>query len=350
MITLSKTELYRLTVRLLTASHSSDSDAEAVARSLVWADLHGRHAQGIFRLPVLAKMLGKGLITSPAVMTWSGHAPAVYHLDAGNGFGQVAGELAVKKAIEVARVMGIGMVTVNRSNHYGAAGYYAAIAAESGCMGITSTNASPKVAPYGGTTPVLGTNPIAFGCPVSAGKHILVDFSTSAIAGSTVRSMNENGSKLPEGVALDASGNPTTDPAALSTGSILSAAGAKGYGLGMMVEVLCGILSGAGMSFEVGPYYTTLERKENCGHTFIAIDISHMQPMSRYFRRTDELIAAVKGSPGINHIPVRYPGEVRADIAERYEREGIPLADETVRLLEQLALESDTQLPWKQTA
>ena len=139
---------------------------------------------------------------------------------------------------------------------------------------MTFTNATPKVAPYGGTKALFGTNPICFGCPTPSGHPILVDFSTSAIAGSTIRNLNEAGGRLPEGVALDSSGKPTTDPSALSTGSLLPIAGPKGSGLGLIVELFCGILAGAGMSHEVGPYYATGKRSVNLGHVFMAFDIS----------------------------------------------------------------------------
>lgn len=333
--------------QLLVASGAGADEALLVAESLVWADLRGRHPQGVFRIPVLADMMSKGLITSPARMSWARPAPAVYHLDAGNGFGQVAGRRAMERAIELARELGVGVVTVSGTNHYGAASYFCALAAEAGCLGLTCTNATPKVAPWGGTRAVLGTNPIALGCPTAAGGPILVDLSTASIAGSTIRALKETGGQLPPGVALDAEGRPTTDPRALDTGSLLPAAGPKGFGLGLMVEVLSGILAGAGMSHEVGPYYQTGKRGANLGHVFAAVSIGRLQPMENYLRRMEDLRGAIRESPRLDESEeIRLPGETRWRSAERSSREGIALPEETVKALEKVAGRAGVTLPW----
>ena len=335
---------------ILAGAGSAPEDAGIVAASLVWADLRGRHSQGVFRLGVLANMLEHGIITSPAEMIWSEQAPAIAHLDAANGFGQVAGGRAMRRAIELAKVMGIGMVTVNQSNHYGAAAYYSAMAAEAGCAGFTTTNATPKAAPHGGTKPVFGTNPISFGCPAAPGAPVLVDFATSAIAGSTIRTIKEAGGTLPEGTALDSRGIPTTDPLAADAGSLLAAAGPKGSGLALMVEVLSAILPVAGLSREIGPLYKEWRRGGNCGHCFMAIDIARTQPMSRYHERMDELLGFVRDSSDAHASPVRYPGELRGELERRYSREGIPIDETTSRLLERLARRLHVEVPWKQNS
>ena len=351
MVTMSHQVLERFATELLTGARSSRKDAQRVARALVWSDLRGRHPQGVVRIPVLATMLKHGLITSPTQMTWSELSAVTYRLNAGNSFGQIAGEEATRKAVYLAKKSGIGMVVVNNSNHYGAASYFCALAAEADCIGMTFTNATPKVAPYGGTKPIFGTNPIAFSCPTSSGIPILVDFSTSAIAGSTIRHLKESGGKLPEGVALDTNGLPTTDPAALTIGSLLPAAGPKGYGLGLMVEIFCGILAGAGMSHEVGPFYSTWKRNVNSGHLFMAMDISKFQALQLYFERIDMLIGEIKSSPTLEGTSeVLFPGEIRGRYLEKYMREGIPLGEETVHALEKLARSLAIEVPWKDSA
>ena len=342
-------ELVALAAEILSGAGSAAEDAEIVASNLVWADLRGRHPLGVARLGVLAEMLGRGFITSPASMIWSGQAPAIAHLDAANGFGQVAGERAMRRAIEIAKVMGIGMVTVNHSHHFGAAGYYGAMAAEAGCMGVTTTNAPPRVAPHGGTRPVFGANPIAFGCPGAPGAApVLVDLATSALAPSTVRAAKDAGEPLPEGSALDSRGNPTTDPAAAEGGSLVSAAGAKGSGLAFIAEILSAILPGAGLSREIGRNAGNAHQRENCGHCFIAIDIGQTQPLRRYQERMDDLIGLVKDSSEIHPSPVRYPGELRGALERQYAREGIPVDEKTSRLLERLARSVRIDVPWKQ--
>ncbi len=349
-VLLSKDTLQKLSVDVLIASGSSYEDAMAVTETLLWADLAGRFQQGVFRLPVLYNMLRHGIITSPTEMIFTERTPAAAHLDAGNGFGQIAGVRAIEKGIQLARKMGIGMVTVNRSNHFGALSYYCKLAAEAQCMGLIFTNATPKVAPHGGTKAVFGTNPIAFGCPTTD-FPILVDFATASIAGSTIRNLTEAGGKLPDGVALDKDGKPTNDPAAIASGSLLPAAGPKGYGLGLMIEILCGILAGAGMSHEVGPFYSTWERKVNSGHLFIVIDITRHQPIKLYFERMNGLIAEIKSSPLQENIDeILLPGEIRNRFTESHLRNGIPLNEETITGLEALAQKLNLKVPWERSA
>lgn len=344
-------ELRAFGARLLEGAGASPDEAAEVARILVWADLRGREPQGVFRIPVLGKMLANGLVTSPAAMTFTRLAPAAGRLDAANGFGQIAGDRAMRRAVELARESGIGLTGVKNSNHYGAASYYCALAAEAGCAGFAFTNATPKVTPHGGRKAVFGTNPLAFGCPTPEGPPILVDFSTSAIAGSTIRMLNASGGSLPEGTALDAAGAPTTDPKALATGSLLPAAGAKGYGLSLMVEILTGILSGAAMSHEVGPMYSTWKKKASPGHFFMAIAIGRLMPEETFLARVGALIAEIKSSPLLGGVDeILLPGEIRGRYAAEYGASGVPLSAETVKLLSAEARKSGVACPWPDAA
>jgi LDH2 family malate/lactate/ureidoglycolate dehydrogenase len=329
-------ELERFVAAVLRAAGASDEDATAVAAALVWADLRARYTQGVQRLPMFVRRLQRGLIVSPARMQWTPVGSAAAQLDAGNGFGHVAGRQAMYKAIELARAHGVGAVTVRRSNLYGAAGYYCWLAAEAQCLGMTCTNAVSKVAPYGGVQPVFGTNPIAFACPTGEGIPILIDLATSAIAGSSVRSLEETGERLPEGVALDRMGQPTTDPHEIVEGALLPAAGAKGYALAMMVEILAGVLSGAAVGKEVGSMYTTWDRPVNTGHFFLAIDIGKFVPLARFVARVDTMLAAVRAAAPEGG-RLYFPGERRGRWATQYENEGIPLPAESVNALKAVA-------------
>lgn len=345
-IVIKRKELEEFAISLLKTVGASDADSKIVASALVWADLRGRHPQGVNRLPIFIQRLQRGLIKSPALMQWKQIAPAAAMLDADNAFGHVAGTAAMKRAVELARVEGIGIVSVRRSNLYGAASYFSSIATEANCLGITCTNAVPKVAPYGGVRPVFGTNPIAFGCPTSSGVPILVDLSTSAIAGSSVRSMHETDRPLPEGVALKKNGTPTTSVKDIQEGTLLPAAGAKGFGLALMVEILCGVLAGAAMGKEVGSMYSTFDRPVNTGHVFLAIDIEKFQARDHFMTRIDLLLSWIKAA-GTEEQAVRFPGEIRGELADRYEREGIPLPLEaTVQPLSDLAKDLHLEAPW----
>lgn len=343
----STAEYQRFVNDILRTAGAAASDTKMVCEALLWSDLRAQHAQGINRLPMLVRRLQSRLILSPAAMAWSRLAPAVYHLNAGNGFGQIAGRFAMAKAVEIAASEGIGMAAVNHSNLYGAAGYFCNIAADAGCIGMTCTNAFAKVAPYGGTRPVFGTNPLAFGCPQSSGVPIIVDLSSSTLAGSSVRGMTATRSQLPTGTALDHNGKPTTDPEAASKGCLLPVAGPKGYGLALMVEIFCGILTGAAMGHEVGSMYNTWDRPVNTGHLFIAITIDRFQPKSAFLNRLDTLLGWIKATPMQENVDeILIPGEIRARYAEEYSRSGIPLPQQTSQDLEELARGLHVQIPW----
>ncbi len=345
-VKVKRSVLEEFAVDLLKTAGASEKDSQTVASALVWADLRGRHPQGVNRLPIFIQRLQRGLVKSPARMQWKQIAPAAAMLDADNSFGHVAGKAGMERAVELARVEGIGIITVRRSNLYGAASYFAAVAAEANCLGITCTNAVAKVAPYGGVRPVFGTNPVAFGCPTNSGIPILVDLSTSAIAGSMVRSIHETDRVLPEGVALNKNGAPTTNANDIKEGALLPAAGAKGFGLALMVEILCGILAGAAMGKEVGSMYSTFDRPVNTGHVFLAVDIEKFQARDHFMTRLDVLLSWIKGA-GTDEHGVRFPGEIRGELAARYEREGIPLPVEaTLQPLSDLAKELKLETPW----
>ena len=261
-------------------------DADAVADGLLWADLRARAAQGLLQPPILARRLARKLICSPAPMAWTAVAPAAHCLDAAHGFGHVAGRLGMARALELADAEGIGLVAVRRSLHYGAAGYYCALAADAGYLGFTCSNAFPKVAPFGGTRAVLGTNPLAFGCPTPSGAPLLVDLATSTLAGSDVRTIHGASGRLPAGSALDSTGKPTDDPEAAASGCLLPAAGPKGFGLGSMVEILSGVLTGAGVARDVGSLFKTWDdRPLDAGHVFIAVAVERFMSRQTFLER-----------------------------------------------------------------
>jgi LDH2 family malate/lactate/ureidoglycolate dehydrogenase len=319
---------YRRFVRdVLGAAGADAGDATAVAEGLLWADLQGRPGQGMQRLPNLARRLARGLIRSPAAMAWSEAGTAARVLDAADGFGHVAGTAAMREAVALASSHGVGLVLVRRSVHFGAASYYCAQATEAGCLALACTNAYRKVAAHGGRTPVLGTNPLAFGCPTGTGEPLLVDVSTSSLAGSGLRGRQGSG-RLPPGSALDADGRPTDDPAAAEAGCLLPAAGPKGYGLALMVEVLSAVLSGAAVGGDVGSVFHTWDRPVDAGHAFLAASIPRFMPIQAFIARMDSLVGWVKASPPLDPAnPVRFPGEGRGRLAELQRREGIRLAE-----------------------
>jgi ureidoglycolate dehydrogenase (NAD+) len=215
------------------------------------------------------------------------------------------------------------VVGVRNSNFFGAGAYYVNMAADAGMIGLAMSNSFPKVVAHGGLKPVLGTNPFAFGAPRKDGDHLLFDMATSALAGSTVREHMDKGTPLPEGLAIDQDGNPITDPAKVAAGALLPFGGPKGFGLALMVELLAGVLTGAGIGDGVASMYNDFTRNGGNGHALIALDVSRWMPMEDYFTRFEGLVTLLKAS-GEN---VLLPGEVRWQHWRDAEAHGIEVDD-----------------------
>ena len=175
-------DLVRFARDLATAAGVPPQEADTLAETLGWCDLRGHQTQGVYLLPILLKRVKLGKLASPADMRWRRTAPSTGTVDARHGFGQVAGRLAMDYALRLARETGVGVVAVKNSNHFGAAGFYAARAADQGFIGLAYSNSMPKVAPHGGRHRLLGTNPFAFACPRRTGPPLVIDLATGASA------------------------------------------------------------------------------------------------------------------------------------------------------------------------
>ena len=274
---------------------------------MVWCESIGRHNFGIERIAIHLKRLQAGVLNGMAVPRMEHLTGSLGRLDGDGGFGYAAAEIAMREAIAMARGSGIGAVGVKNSNFFGAGAYYVNMAAEAGMIGLALSNSFPKVAAHGGVKPVLGTNPFAFGAPRANGGHLLFDMATSALAGSTVREHIAAQKPLPEGLAIDGDGKPITDPAKVNDGALLPFGGAKGFGLSLLVEVLAGVITGAGVGDGVASMYTDFTRNGGNGHFMLALDISRFMPLDDYHARFEGLVAMLKASGG----HVLLPGEVR---------------------------------------
>lgn len=316
-------ELAPLVTELLAAAGTDPEQAATVSENLLWNDAAGRHNHGLERLPILLDRVRAGLIRCPPRVVWTELGPSLARLDAGDGFGQHAGTLAVDRAVAMATQTGIGAVGVRDSNFFGTGAFFVARAADRGMIALALSNSFPKVAAHGGLAPVLGTNPLAFGAPRAGGRRILVDMFTAGLAGSTVREHRRNGTPLPEGLAIDAAGRPVTDPDATGGATLLPAAGAKGFGLALMVEALAGVLTGAGLSREIGSLYADFDRPGRSGHFFVALDPARWMPRADWEARIETLCTMVvpTGEQGGG----RLPGEIRTEELRRSAVLGIAL-------------------------
>jgi len=328
-------------VRVLTRLDVPMSDAQIVADNLVTADLRGINSHGVARLRRYVKGISDGMMrVHPQVKTLV-ETPSTATIDAGGGLGQPVSYHAMQKAIEKALDVGCGFVTVRNSNHYGIAGYYAMMALEHDCIGISMTNASVLVVPTFGRDARLGTNPIAVAAPANREPAFVLDMATSTVPRGKLEVYNRKEAQIPLGWATDEHGEPIADPArvlqnmlARRGGGLLPLGGAgelmgghKGYGLSTLVDVLCGVLAGAAYSTLVYPQ--TKEGKplpSNIGHFFGVWRIDAFRPPAEFKAAMDDLQRRLKSTPraeGAERIWVA--GEKEHERAQDYLANGIPL-------------------------
>lgn len=314
-----------------------------LADVLVWNDLVGRAAQGAARLEIYLRRVTKGLVRSPLTAVPQQRTPSTATFDGQDGLGPVNAWKAMNHAITLAQKQGTGIVGVNHSNHFGTAAYFVNMAAQANMLGFAFSNATPKVTHPQGKTPFIGTNPLGFGAPMANGRSLLVDMATSATAGSTIRQKIENNENLPPDSIRpidesDKINHETASPV------LLPAAGGKGFGLGMMVEILSGVITGSAISHQVGSLYHNWDKSLNTGHLFMAIAIEPFLPLANYFERMAYLIDTLKAVEPLNsEAELLYPGEKRWQLYEENSKLGIPLTNKTITQLNQLAKELDIQ-------
>jgi len=244
-------------------------DARTTAEMLVTAEAWGKSSHGLIRLPRYIRGVEHGNVDPDGTIDVVRDGGAVATIDGGARLGPAVATRALGEATARADEYGVGLAGVHNCTHLGMLGYYTDMVREEGYVAVAMTNTEPAMPPYGGTEPVLGTNPIAIGLPTDPPFNL--DMSTAAIARGTVETAVERGDSIPEGVALDANGEPTTDPEAALEGTILPFGGPKGSGLAIAIEVLAGALVGAEMGEGVtGTYHT----EDPCtkGDLFLVID------------------------------------------------------------------------------
>jgi len=336
-------KLLSFTVKLFDRFNVDTTENIITSKSLLWADIVGRHSQGILRVPCYCLRVQSKVINSPCNPSLIKENNAIALIDGNHGLGQYLGVIGMTKAINLARKYGIGIVGIINSNHFGAGAYYVNLAAKRKMIGIAVSNSFPKVAPYGGIKAVLGTNPFSFGAPRYNNKNILIDFSTASVAGSTIREYIKKNELLSDGIAIDQEGNVINNPSSVSSGALLPFGGAKGYCLSLMVEILSGILNGGAFSHYINSMFDYSTTSGSC-HTMIAINISSFIDLKSFFKRIEELLSFIKASNP--HSNVFYPGEKRWKSLKESYRKGIFIDETTQSELIDFAKEYNIPLPW----
>lgn len=313
-------------------------DAGVAAQVLVDADLTGRHTHGVSRLPLYVGRIEAGLIEAHPPMEWcSEKSPSMGHLDGGNGLGPVVAWRAMERGIELARQYGSAFVAVHHSNHAGAMSVYCHEAARQGFILMALTNSPPGIPPWGGRKAYLGTNPIAWGFPRGPGKvPLVIDLATSLVARGNIIEAARLGRPIPEGWAIDKEGHPTTDAKAALEGAVLPMAGAKGYALALIVEILSGVLAGAGFGPGVKNPYSDHTGPSDVGHFFMVLDPSHMMPLETFLARLEMMEEEIRESPPAPNQAVSLPGDRSERQREWHQEHGVPLDRALVEQLNQL--------------
>jgi LDH2 family malate/lactate/ureidoglycolate dehydrogenase len=310
---------------LLAAHGVPAKDAARAAECLVLADLRGVQTHGLLRLPGYLDRIRKGLIDPKPALEPARVAAVAAALDGKSGLGFVVGTRAMAEAVAMARASGIGVVSVRRSNHFGMAATYVLQALAAQMVSMVFTNASRAMPPWGGREPLLGTSPLAVGVPGGRLAPFVLDMSPSIAARGKIRIAEKRGAKIPLGWALDARGRPTTDATAALAGVVLPIGGPKGSGLAMMMDIFCGVLSGAAYAGEVGDQYSGFDRPQDVGHFFLAMRPNLFVTEEDYRARMDTLVERVRAVPkaqGCDEILI--PGEPEARLEAQHRKTGIP--------------------------
>ena len=321
MPTLTLAEAEAIVVAALMRARTSEPNARSVARALVRADSEGLKGHGLSRVPTYAAQARVAKIDGFATPQVTRPKPAVVAVDAGHGFAFPALDAAIAALPEVARAQGVAVAPIRRSHHAGAAGHPVEALADAGLVALLFANTPAAIAPWGGTQPLYGTNPIAFACPMPGGPAIVIDLSLSKVARGNILAAKQRGEPIPEGWAFDAEGQPTTDPDAALVGTMAPLGDAKGTALALMVELLAAGLTGATYAAEASSFLDDKGPPPGTGQLILALDPVALGG-SDALTRFGALAAAIEAQPG-----TRLPGARRRALRAKAEAEGLTVAD-----------------------
>ena len=286
----------------------SSEHAKICADALINAEQVGAYGHGLSRLKMYCDRIKKKVINAKPKIKIKNISQSISQIDANDSIGFVAADIAIKTAIKNAKKTGIGLVGVKNSGHYGLSGYYAEQAIKKNLVTMIFTNAPPAVAPHGALKSLFGTNPICFGTPTGSKVPFILDTSISMINRGKIRVAARNNQKIPEGVALDNKGRPTTDARKALKGVQLPIAEFRGSGLAWMVDILSGVLTGGNHAGKVKDPFDDFSGPQNIGHLFFTFKPNLF--VNNYNQRIKENIRIIKKLPKIKGVKeILYPGQ-----------------------------------------
>jgi LDH2 family malate/lactate/ureidoglycolate dehydrogenase len=319
-------------VEFVTAVYRSagvpQDDARLVADSLVQADLWGHQSHGVLRASWYLPRLRSGVMATQTRPQLVIDSDAVAVIEGNEGIGQVLTAHAAREAIRRAKAHGIAAVAVRNSNHFGTCMYYTRMGAGAGCVMLLTTNGGPAMAPWGGNKKIVGTNPWSVAAPAGRYPPLLMDMANTAVARGKIYLARQRHERIPEGWAIDAAGQPATDPQAAIDGIILPMAGHKGYAIAVVMDMLSGVLSASSFLSAVhGPY--------------------DFQPLADFISRMERFIQELKSVPLAKDVDeVFYPGEIEARNDARNRKQGLALPADTLADLAKIAKQMKVDASW----
>lgn len=306
-------------------------DAYIVADSLVQSNLRGVDSHGVTRVGIYVKRLKMGLVNPRPNVEVVRESAATLLVDGDNGMGQVVGVRALELGLERAKQSGGVSIGVRRSNHYGAGAYYVQRAISRDMVAFAYSNAPPTMAPWGGVDPYVGTNPYTYGVPAGKYEPIILDMATSIVARGKIILAAGRDEPIPEGWAIDQQGRPTTNAQEALEGSVLPFGGPKGYAISLMIDIMSGLLTGAGFGPRVNSLYDNFDEPQNVGAFFQLIDIGSFTDTVTFKAKIDQVIEEIKSSrKAAGTEEIFLPGEIEYRTEWQRRDSGIPVEAETV--------------------
>jgi L-2-hydroxycarboxylate dehydrogenase (NAD+) len=345
----SADELTDFAANILCACCVLPKHANITASRLVEADLRGRSGHGLIRLAsYVSRIRAGGVNVQPAIKILH-ETPVSALVDGNNGLGQIVMTRATELAIAKAGQSGLAWVGTVHSNHAGAAGLYAQMAADAGLIGVYFAVANANgMPPWGGTNPMLGTNPIAIGVPTNDTPFVL-DIASTAASHGTIKVAAREGRPLPEGWVVDADGRPITDAARAGEGFLVPMGGYKGSGLTIAIGLLAGVLNGAAFGADVIDHRRDEVSPTNTGQAILVLAPDLFRPQVEVLADLTQHLDSLRNSGSRDGGPVRLPGDEAARVRVENEAHGIPIPDSLASELDQLARDLGVPSPFTRT-
>ena len=325
-VKVNHTELLKFVTAICEASGLSPEHAAFFAQSLVDINLWGIDSHGVLRLPIYVKRLKSGACNPKPNIKTIKSAVTLEVLDGDDGPGQIVGQAAMKRAIELAKTYNMGMVGAIRSNHFGAAGTFARMAAEEGMIGIAMTNVVQNVVAPGGSKPIIGNNPFAVAVPTYGDFPFVLDISLSAVSGGKILLASKKGEKIPLDWGTDTDGRPTDDPDIAFKGFLLPVGGYKGLGIAYAVELMTGVMCGGVFLDAMKGMYKYPDDPSLTSHLMMAVNISAIMERDEMQKRMTEFTQKIHASPmWDDKQEMLLPGEIEYRTMQQRKAMGIPL-------------------------